>query len=72
MTTSSNMGAVAAGQFAHLRDAGLAPLSYNVGSPVPHAEVRAGLVPAHQYDLVGTELFCGQNGHQPNGAVGGR
>ncbi|BAS10889.1 hypothetical protein AHiyo4_43110 [Arthrobacter sp. Hiyo4] len=60
---------VAAAELAHLLDAGLAALGDDVGGTVFEAQIGAGLVPAHQDDLLGTELPGGQHRHQPDGAV---
>ena len=63
------VGAVAAGQLAHLRDALLAALGDDVGGAELAAEVGAGLVPAHQDDLLGAEPLGRQHRAQPDRAV---
>ena len=64
-----DVGAVAAGELADLGDAFLAALGDDVGGAELAAEVGAGLVAAHQDDLLGAEPLGRQHGQQADGAV---
>ena len=63
------VGAVAAGQLPDLRDALLAALGDDVGGAELATQVGAGLVPAHQDDLLGAEPLGRQHRAQPDRAV---
>jgi len=60
---------VAAGELAHLRDAFLAALGNDVGGAELVAQVGAGLVTAHQDNLLRAETLGREHCHQPDGAV---
>ena len=64
-----HVGAVAAGEFADLRDAFLAARGDDVGGAELAAEVGAVLVAAHQDDPFGAEPLGRQDGQQADGAV---
>ena len=59
------VGAVAAGQLADLLDALLAALGDDVGGAELEAQVGAGLVPAHEDDLLGAQPLGGEHRHSP-------
>ena len=64
-----DVGAVAAGELADSVDALLAALGDHVGGAELAAEVGAGLVAAHQDDLLGAQALGREHGEQPDGAV---
>ena len=63
------VGAVAPGELAHLRDALLAALGDDVGGAELQAQVGAGLVPAHQDDLLGAQPLGREHRQQADRAV---
>ena len=64
-----HVGAVAAGELADLGDAFLAAGGDDVGGAELAAQVGAGLVAAHEDDLLGAKPFGRQHGQQADGAV---
>ena len=64
-----DVGAVAAGELADRGDALLAAGGDDVGGAELAAEVGAGLVAAHQDDLLGAEPLGREHGEQADGAV---
>jgi len=64
-----DLGAVAAGKVADLLDAVVAAFGDDMGGSEFTAEVGAGGMPSHEDDLLGSELPCGQDGQEADGAV---
>ena len=64
-----NVGPEAARQLAYLLDAFVTALRHDIGGTELAAQVGARLVPAHQDDLLGTELLRGEHRQEADRTV---